>query len=97
MSNTKHTPGPWTVSTAPGTVDVRAFDGRFIANVDCDKRTALVETDSNAKLIAAAPEMAEALQELLCGVLHGFQRHNESDCIEMARAALAKASLSSRT
>ena len=60
--NTKHTPGPWTVSTAPGTVDVRAFDGRFVANVDCDKRTALVEIDANARLIAAAPTLFAALQ-----------------------------------
>ena len=48
---------------------------------------------ANDKPRAVNAEMANALQELLCGVLHGFQRHNESDCIEMARAALAKAGL----
>ena len=51
------------------------------------------EPIADGKLRAVNAEMANALQELLCGVLHGFQRHNESDCIEMARAALAKAGL----
>ena len=54
-----------------------------------DARRALDSANAKNDLLRKQnAEMANALQELLCGVLHGFQRHNESDCIEMARAAL---------
>lgn len=85
-----HTAGPWSVSTIPGHVtDVRAPNGEFVANVDFDKRIGVAEVGANAKLIAAAPEMAEALRALL----ESRGPISADDAAKKARAALAKAGL----
>jgi hypothetical protein len=74
--HTKHTPGPWIVT------------GNFI---DCDTppcRIAVAlaspEMEANARLIAAAPELLEALKacEPWC---------NDNRAVVMAREAIAKA------
>lgn len=55
MSAAKHTPGPWRVDDHPRREYPRVTDarGRFIA--DCD-------TDADAHLIAAAPELLQELK-----------------------------------
>ena len=61
----KHTPGPWIVHT----------DGRSIeSGLDtvCTFPLPVMPYDNaNAKLIAAAPDMAALLNEWRCFVLHG--------------------------
>lgn len=60
----KHTPGPWHVSPTPGTVLVT--DNRGIAIVEClDRGTETANLKSNARLIAAAPELLERLEDVL--------------------------------
>lgn len=78
----KHTPGPWRATlktvTAPETEDRLALEVRIHGgNVD-DNR-------ANARLIAAAPELLEALVELLAEV-EGCGASEKK-----ARAAIAKA------
>lgn len=104
MSTAKHTPGPWFRDTRSGlNCDVRAKSGRNVAlcwglasnnatNYRADYRA---ECDANARLIAAAPELLEAL-------LDAYEESAQS-CADIgipdegigwhakARAAIAKA------
>ncbi|MDO9345069.1 MAG: hypothetical protein Q7T99_16450 [Pseudomonas sp.] len=66
---TKHTPGPWLIqdSTVYALNERRPPVNRFHASVDsgydnCDKRISREEVNANAKLIAAAPDLLEALE-----------------------------------
>jgi hypothetical protein len=70
MSETKHTPGPWEVHREPA-IDYRAnsvfgADGKSLVAwcAGGGPRRAIEgpEEDANAKLIASAPDMLEALQ-----------------------------------
>ena len=64
---TKHTPGPWYVSKrrVTGNHTVVTNTHRYIAIIsDHPKRELSHEMSFNAKLIAAAPELLEALQEV---------------------------------
>ena len=54
-----HTPGPWE-SSAPGTQAIH-YRGQDVATVHCGNKA----WKANARLIAAAPEMLEALIALL--------------------------------
>ena len=66
--NTQHSPGPWT-EWQSGIFDV---DGNIIATVSQDGQWNWIEGsnvecapgEANARLIAAAPELLDALQEL---------------------------------
>jgi hypothetical protein len=87
MKTAHAAPGPWLVvidepdcvSTAgkKSLIDLR--DDEFI---DCN-------TDSNARLIAAAPELLEALEKLIAWDETGDPRSEV--CFSLARAAIAKA------
>jgi hypothetical protein len=59
-----HTPGPWYAEEADAAVPVCSeSDGRLVAYVDYTKvRTDAAEYAANARLIAAAPELLEALR-----------------------------------
>lgn len=68
VSNSKHTPAPWKVSkhVDNGETVIRSKDGDIIANLDCDNVKDFMndpkqETEANARLIAAAPDLLEAL------------------------------------
>ena len=92
MSETKHTPGPWKTSYTNLSV-VIAENGAVVARAS--KLNGLVNLQANARLIAAAPELLEALEsiasmydyEASCGDL--ASRLYEATCL--ARAAIAKA------
>lgn len=60
MANAKHTPAPWAVQVdGDGDFDATGADGMVIVQVlDCDDRS-----EPDARLIAAAPELLEALRE----------------------------------
>lgn len=89
MSETKHTPGPWRVSS--GMVETEA-NSLPIAWMDREpgNGTLPVERDENARLIAAAPELLSALKAILGGQLHG-SIDLYAQRFEDARAAVAKA------
>jgi len=81
MSESKHTPGPWFArKTFSGSSEIAAEngDGATIART---------REDADASLIAAAPDLLEALR----GVLQQFAKRLRVDSVERARAAIAKA------
>jgi hypothetical protein len=75
-----HTPGPWFMTE--GWVMAEA-DKKPIANFNF-----YAATEANARLIAAAPELLEALRALLAERSHAAQL---SDACFAARAAIARA------
>jgi hypothetical protein len=91
-----HTPGPWDVYA--GTMIER--EGMLLATVPessqmCppDGRDMFWETRANARLIAAAPELLEALEDCV----ESLSRLRNADgayrvtCLQQVRAAIAKA------
>lgn len=95
MSTAKHTPGPWHATQWGKTVviDAPEYLGlahlNHIGNIMANGRPALAIDKANARLIAAAPEMLEALKALL------WQHDNHGQLFGMAlqdaRATIAKA------
>jgi hypothetical protein len=67
MSKAKHTPGPWFVPTHPGNpqTGVWAKGGDVFIATCSSASTSLEGNRANAKLIAAAPELLEALSDAL--------------------------------
>lgn len=73
----KHTPGPWTVCTFEVEQEGALYAGRWhidqdgdkgrpdIAVVSCTNGAGAEQNAANARLIAAAPEMLEALISLM--------------------------------
>jgi hypothetical protein len=59
MTNTQHTPGPWRIGDAGFTVFGPPKPGALPETI------APVKNRANARLIAAAPELLEALEALL--------------------------------
>ncbi len=103
----KHTPGPWKSVysgsgdfdiIAPGDVDVASVIGDWShMHHDPEVSCRADITEANARLIAAAPVLLEALMELAedfenCIAGEGFDREN-CDCpvLEKACAAIARA------
>ena len=100
MSETKHTPGPWVADDNEGFSMWKIYSrmspsgsgvqGSRVADVIGDS----AEADANAALIAAAPELLEALRLLLAECEHQAWIGNmPDDRVEfgIARAAIAKA------
>lgn len=75
-----------TASGTDATYEIRRMDGLYIADAGCW---------TDARLIAAAPELLEALDELLHHVEWRRRAAGEqagpNDCTHRARAAIAKA------
>ena len=99
----KHTPGPWSLKTytyfSGGTAqgDVIDADGRTI-RVCGVSLTSTPESQANARLIAAAPELLEALRTFADEYVAminsgdcGFWNPEDEDKVKGARAAIAKA------
>ena len=89
MSESKHTPGPW--------VDL-CDNGYTIAVVPAGRHGnicafATPPSPANARLIAAAPDLLEALQ-LVCATMgQSNDWRDDSQMARKARAAIAKAAL----
>ena len=84
MNETKFTPGPWCVGTPPpnGQQTIGTEMGLMVAVATTGVGMA-EETKANAHLIAAAPDLYEALEELM------YARTDKAE--RMAEAALRKA------
>lgn len=87
----KHTPGPWTVRVCSDTrcvwpqVDGPNDEEIIVSHAMMSCRI----EDANARLIAAAPELLAALQEMLSRF--GGATDKETPAEKQARAAIAKA------
>ncbi len=98
MSNTKHTPGPWGIEqTARNNwIGLLRADGKInviVTTTDREhlKDEALERNDANAKLIASAPELLEALQRLH-GILSQTVFYDSyPELIEPTESAIEKA------
>ena len=86
--STQYTPGPWRIGTPPpnGEQTIGALNGLMVAVATTGVEMEV--TEANARLIAAAPELLEALQSVLDNCLD-----SEGLCAAhaKARAAIAKA------
>lgn len=101
-NDTKHTPGPWTAGRNSESSRYEIIGGSID---DTDKKTVVgtffggfgytKQNDPNARLIAAAPELLEALSKLVLHVGHySSMPHAHPDAardMANARAAIAKA------
>jgi hypothetical protein len=84
----KHTPGPWVQtceSIDPDWHIVTTKGGAIVANV-------FAPQSSNARLIAAAPDMLEALRAVAQWVDQRTETH-PADAWDMVQAAIAKAEI----
>jgi hypothetical protein len=92
-TETKHTPGPWKIVEQRFPVCIiEGEDGTCVVG-NVSGQPGLDGQTANARLIAAAPELLEALRDCLA-TLDGLKRHNTNcDYVAaiQARAAIAKA------
>ena len=86
----KHTPGPWVDGQLEDNDCCEVMDERGYYIATChDGVRGERNADANARLIAAAPDLLEALQELAnCGAEAWGE---DRPCVHIARAAIAKA------
>ncbi len=96
----KHTPGPWVIECAPcdghSAAAYYIFGGgkrRAVAHI---KRSTVQPMEANARLIAAAPDLLEALVVLVNEKADYMRRNNLGDperegATKQARAAISKA------
>ena len=87
MFNTKHTPGPWTVVCDEIDCVSTAGDRPFMELTDEDYIHC--NTEANARLIAAAPDLLEALEMLVSWEKTGIPLSEVG--FLRARSAIAKA------
>lgn len=66
-NQTKYTPAPWHVGDTNKNFDAMVYgkDGLMIANCTKVRGRSIEEEDANAQLIAAAPELLEALKKIV--------------------------------
>lgn len=87
--STKHTPGPWSYHRGVDYIHVVAEDGPITGDLryPCD------DDEANHRLIAAAPELLEAVRDALEEFHHpGSARYSRGkDITEVLEAAIAKA------
>jgi hypothetical protein len=86
----KHTPGPWSATGASGRLQINDATGEMIAVIRYlgNSEEAIASEAANARLMATAPDLLEALQVLLDSV--EGNRVTVGDC-NQARAAIARA------
>ena len=103
---TKHTPGPWEMGPIIAGEDIfiladnrktaiaRASNLETYANTFEKLRPLAAECEANARLIAAAPDMLDALRMAEKGLDKAFDGHAYGPCWDalcITRAVLAKA------
>lgn len=88
MSETKHTPGPWMVKHA-GSADEIWSDRGMVAEVSLYPHGGQI-AGANSRLVAAAPELLEAL-DMLADAVESDRYELSLERATRARAAIAKA------
>lgn len=93
-----HTPGPWTVGVYETTANFRQIERHACV---CDPETRLViavtgpaedeQSQKDADLMAAAPELYEAMYDIIASGAFKARNPSEAAIRERAMAALAKA------
>lgn len=98
MNEAKHTPGPWcTHRNGFSSVYIEArVGGGMLQEVACCGPTneGSDQQEANARLIAAAPELLDALRGLLALEEENLRGYDDIDVcaeVQFARAAIAKA------
>lgn len=89
---TKHTPGPWDVDECRYgfAVYARKSGDAVVKTEDVEGRYGAIDNEADARLIAAAPELLEALTEIVAAADgDGWKQLDPS--FAAARAAIAKA------
>lgn len=98
----KHTPGPWKKYDSAFPQFFVTTDGKDICKVSSED-VSMLEAEANARLIAAAPDLIEALEKMVeyAHQYSGRERSQSaameivetpiSDDVAAARAAIAKA------
>jgi hypothetical protein len=93
----KHTPGPWKVASgfiqAPRRDTSKQHD-IDVARVQLDSGLYAGEFDANARLIAAAPDLLEALRNAVNAHMADRDDGAIPEWVHEARAAIAKAAQS---
>lgn len=79
-----HTPAPWNVNWQRATIN--GVTKYWILEANDFK-----ESEANAKLIAAAPELLDALKEIIEYLDCGDDQRNLDAAVELGRAAIEKA------
>lgn len=96
----KHTPGPWMVRATKGAGWPTQVGYAIDFNADQEQVVDFVYEEADARLIAAAPELLEALEYALPYLeacvprpRNGINADGSVDvnCVDRARAAIAKA------
>lgn len=91
MKDLKHTPGPWFIQyETTARFHIGPSDNYHLISANkgvCSEARA----EANAKLIAAAPDLLEALQAMVQDARQPWQFSNPAKVLEKARAAIAKA------
>ena len=91
---TQHTPGPWEASEAKDPANRIIvgpnphFPGKRMTLADVFGFTGAESAEANARIIAAAPDLLEALRSILPLAVHTSP---EDVAVHAARAAIAKA------
>lgn len=89
--STQHTPGPWVAFAdhPEGAIPVRA-DGLLVAvcRYSQNPRIGKENAEANAHLIAAAPELLEALKDVMDRLV---DKHEQDESAVAAHAAITKA------
>jgi len=95
---TTHTPGPWHGRNNPDFRSREVFDPNGWRVADCRTTKNYEEEEANARLIAAAPELLEALDLTLHSLENWMaiadeedRRDYDDEAVAKARAAIAKA------
>lgn len=87
-----HTPGPWHIDRQSpySSICIKPYPGRIV----CDIEGSDQETEANARLISAAPELLVACQQAMRDIelLPSCAGHSTIRTMEMLANAIAKAS-----
>jgi len=92
---TDHTPGPWHARAAIRANEfiITSQSGGYapLAKVKGDKRSTLADAEANARLMAAAPDLLDALLEMLIACPDLEKDNAIVKAVDMATAAIGKA------
>lgn len=92
MSEQGHTPGPWGQRRLKRSIEIFWLStGKKIASISLNEFISNDKTEANARLIAAAPELLDALMALIPEGWTADDTMDHMPGIKQARAAIAKA------